>query len=125
MGNFLGGYEMKIKCAIFAVLVAFLVLIINPGSVADPIDEVRNKGVLDAEDFKIIDDFIAQKIQELVRTRDFTSIAKVRTVILTRQRSTQAQQAQYAQKFTESARKHIADGFKQADAFGVRSVKPQ
>ena len=103
---------MKIKCAIFAVLVAFLVLVINPGSVADPIDVVRNKGVLDAEDFKIIDDFIAQKIQELVRTRDFTSIAKVRTVIL----SKQSTQGQYAQKFSESARKHIADGFRQADA---------
>jgi hypothetical protein len=105
---------MKIKYAIFTVLAAFLVLIVNLGSEAVPaaeIDEVRRKPVLNAEDFKIIDDFLAQSVQELIRTRDFTSIAKVRTVILSKQSS---QQGQYAQKFTESARRHIAEGFVQA-----------
>ena len=101
---------MKIKWVIFAVLVGFLVLVMNPGSVAvntREVDNVRKKAVLDNDDLKIIDDFLAQAIQELVRTRDFTSIAKIRTVILSRQST----QAQYAQQFSESARKYIAEGF--------------
>ncbi len=105
---------MKIKWLIFAVLVGFLVLVMNPGSVAvntREVDNVRKKAVLDKSDLKIIDDFLADAIQELVRTRDFTSIAKIRTVILSRQSSTQAQ---YAQQFSESARKYIAEGFIEA-----------
>ncbi len=104
---------MKIKWLIFAVLVAFLVLVMNPGSVAvstREVDTVRKKAVLDNSDLKIIDDFLAQAIQELVRTRDFTSIAKIRTVILSRQST----QGQYAQQFSESARRHITTGFQQA-----------
>ena len=101
---------MKIKWLIFAVLVGFLVLVMNPGSVAvntREVDNVRKKVVLDNSDLKIIDDFLAQAIQELVGTRDFTKIAKIRTVILSRQST----QAQYAQQFSESARKYIAQGF--------------
>ncbi len=104
---------MKIKWLIFAVLVGFLVLVMNPGSVAvntREVDNVRRKAVLDDSDLKIIDDFLSQAIQELVETRDFTKIAKIRTVILSRQ-SAQAQQAQYAQQFSASARKYIAKGF--------------
>ncbi len=106
---------MKIKWLIFTVITAFLVLVINLGSEAVPaaeIDNVRKKGILNTEDFKVIDDFLAESIQELVRTRDLTSIAKTRTVIL----SKRSNQGQYAQKFTEFARKHIADGFRQAEA---------
>jgi hypothetical protein len=56
---------------------------------------------------KIIDDFLAQAIQDLVSERDFTAIAQKRTVILSRQST----QGQYAQQFSESARKYIAQGF--------------
>ena len=104
---------MKIKWVIFAVLVAILVLLMNSGSVAvntREVDVVRKKTVLDNQDLKIIDDFLAQAIQELVRTRDFTSVAKIRSVILSRQST----QGQYAQQFSESARKHIVAGFQQA-----------
>ena len=105
---------MKIKWLIFAVLVAFfLVLLMNSGSVAvstREVDNVRKKAVLDNSDLKIIDDFLAQAIRELVNTRDFTDIAKIRTVILSRQST----QGQYAQQFSESARRHIAAGFQQA-----------
>ena len=45
------------------------------------IDKVRNKEVLDDEDFRIIDDFVAAAVQELVQTKDFTSVAKTRMVI--------------------------------------------
>lgn len=104
---------MKIKWVIFAVLVVFLILVMNPGSKAvntREVDNVRKKAVLDNSDLKIIDDFLAEAINELVRTRDFTSIAQLRTVILSRQ-STQSQQGQYAQQFSESARRYIAQGF--------------
>ncbi|MBW7990101.1 MAG: hypothetical protein FVQ84_08825 [Planctomycetes bacterium] len=101
---------MKIKWVIFAVLVVFLILVMNPGSKAvntREVDNVRKKAVLDNSDLKIIDDFLAKAIQELVRERDFTAIAQKRTVILSRQST----QGQYAQQFSESARKYIAQGF--------------
>jgi flagellin-specific chaperone FliS len=104
---------MKIKWLIFAVLVASFVLLMNSGTVAvstREVDNVRKKAVLDNSDLKIIDDFLAQAIQELVGTRDLTDIAKIRTVILSRQST----QGQYAQQFSESARRHIAAGFQQA-----------
>ena len=104
---------MKIKWVIFAVLVVFLILVMNPGSKAvntREVDNVRKKAVLDNSDLKIIDDFLAEAINELVRERDFTAIAQKRTVILSRQ-STQSQQGQYAQQFSESARRYIAKGF--------------
>jgi hypothetical protein len=101
---------MKIKWVIFTVLVVFLILVMNPGSKAvntREVDNVRKKAVLDNSDLKIIDDFLAEAIQELVRERDFTTIAQKRTVILSRQST----QGQYAQQFSESARKYIAQGF--------------
>ena len=104
---------MKIKWVIFAVLVVVLILVMNPGSKAvntREVDNVRKKAVLDNSDLKIIDDFLADAIKELVRTRDFTTIAQLRTVILSRQ-STQSQQGQYTQQFSESARRYIAQGF--------------
>ena len=110
---------MNIKQAIFAVLVAFFIFATSSDSVAvntTDIDNVRDKGVLDDQDFKIIDDFLAQAVQELIRTRDFTSIAKLRTIILSRQST----QGQYAQQFSESAHKHISAGFEQA-----QTLEPQ
>jgi hypothetical protein len=104
---------MKIKWVIFTVLVVFLILVMNPGSKAvntREVDNVRKKAVLDNSDLKIIDDFLAEAIDELVRERDFTAIAQKRTVILSR-KSAQTQQGQYAQQFSESARKYIAQGF--------------
>ncbi len=104
---------MKIKCAFLAVPAAFLLLAISSVSVAvntRDIDEVRNKAVLDSSDFKVIDIFLAEAVQELVKTRDFTSIATLRTTILSRKGS----QGQYAQQFSQSAYKHIQAGFQQA-----------
>ena len=104
---------MKIKWAFFTVLTAFLVLAINLNAVAvntRDIDAVLKKSVIDDQDKKIIDDFLDQAVQELVKTRDFTSIAKVRSVILSRKST----QSQYAQQFSESAYQHIRAGFEQA-----------
>ena len=104
---------MKIKWAFLTILVAFSVLAINSSAVAvntRDIDNVLKKGVIDDQDKKIIDDFLSQGVQELVKTKDFTSIAKLRTVILSRKSS----QSQYAQQFSESAYKHIQTGLEQA-----------
>ena len=104
---------MKIKWAFFTVLTAFFVLAINSNALAvntRDIDAVLKKSVIDDQDKKIIDDFLDQAVQELVKTRDFTSIAKVRSVILSRKST----QSQYAQQFSESAYQHIRAGFEQA-----------
>jgi hypothetical protein len=112
-GDFKGVYKMKIKWAFFTVLTAFFVLAINSNAVAvntSDIDAVLKKGVIDDQDKKIIDDFLAQAVVELVKTKDFTSIAKLRSVILSRKSA----QSQYAQQFSESAYRHIQAGFEQA-----------
>jgi len=113
-GDIWGSYKMKIKCAFLAVPAAFILLAISSVSVAvntRDIDEVRKKAVLDSSDFKVIDAFLAEAVQELVKTRDFTSIATLRTTILSRKGS----QGQYAQQFSQSAYKHIRAGFQQAE----------
>jgi hypothetical protein len=102
---------MSIKRAFFTILVGGLVL--TPFTVsraqvdARRIDEVFKKDVLTPEDFQVIDAFMTDAVARLVRTIDFTEVAKRRAVILTKQRP----QAQYAQRFSEAAGKEIAAGF--------------
>jgi len=113
-GDIWGSYKMKIKCAFLAVPAAFTLLAMSSVSIAvntRNIDEVRKKAVLDASDFKVIDTFLAEAVQELVKTRDFTSIATLRTTILSRKGS----QGQYAQQFSQSAYRHIQAGLQQAE----------
>jgi len=114
-GDIWGPYKMKIKCAFLAVPAAIILLAMSSVSMAvntRDIDEVRKKAVLDSSDFKVIDAFLAEAVQELVKTRDFTSIATLRTTILSRKGS----QGQYAQQFSQSAYKHIQAGLQQAEA---------
>jgi len=109
---------MKVKYTVFAVLAAFLVLVVSTVSGAVDtrgIDKVRSKGVLDSKDLQIIDDFVAEAVRELVKTKDFTSVAKVRVVILARSSSgKEGAAAQYAEQFSESAYKYISEAFEQA-----------
>jgi hypothetical protein len=104
---------MKIKRVIFAILIASSISIgILRSQTIDTkeIEAVRNKSVLDSKDKQIIDTFLEQAIEDLIRTRDFTSIARIRTVIL----SNQSTQGQYAKQFSESAYKYISLGLQQA-----------
>lgn len=104
---------MKLKKVILAVGAVFLVLVMLARSGAvdtREIEKVRSKEVLDNEDLQIIDQFLGEAVQELLSTRDFAEVAKLRTVILSKQSS----QAQYAQQFSQSALKHISAGFEQA-----------
>ena len=111
---------MKTKWVTCVILMILFGLAINSNSVAVPtvgIDRVRNKSILDDQDKTVIDEFLAEAIRELLITRDFTSIAKTRTVILNRQKSSQGQ---YTMWYSELVRKHIQEGFKQA-----QTITPQ
>lgn len=104
---------MKIKWAFFAVCAVSFVLVMSSTLRAvntTEIDRVRAKGVLSNQDYKIIDNFLAEAVQELVRTRDLATIAKRRTVIISRK----GDQGQYAQRFSEAAYKYIQAGFQEA-----------
>lgn len=104
---------MKLKQVVSAGVALPLVLAIFTRSGAvdtRQIETVRGKEVLDAQDLQIIDEFLGEAVRELVSTRDFAEIAKLRTVILSKQSS----QGQYAQQFSESSLKHISAGLQRA-----------
>ncbi len=71
------------------------------------IGEVLKKSILTQEDFAIIDAFATDAIGRLVRTVDFTEVAKTRAAIV----SHQSTQAQYAQRFSEACLREILKGF--------------
>ena len=106
---------MKVKYILFGVLAAFWVLAMNLSLQAD-IESVRSKEVLDSQDLQIIDDFVAQAVQDLVDTEDFTSIAKTRSVILAHKNPGKGPQAQYAGQFSESANRYISAALKKTSA---------
>jgi len=105
---------MKVKSAVFAIFIGGLVLSLLSISlgVVDTraVDEVIKKSVLTPQDLEVIDRFILDAVQDIVQTDDFTQIATVRTIVIARQ----GMQAQYVQKFSESALKHISWGLQQA-----------
>jgi hypothetical protein len=109
---------MKNKRVIFFVSMLFLVSLTDTvleGVDTGEIDKVRNKGVLDNGDLEIIDNFVAEAVEELVQSRDFTSISKARSIILLRKSpSKQSAAAQYSEQFSESAYKHISEAFEEA-----------
>jgi hypothetical protein len=77
---------------------------------------VREKKVLDKDDLKAVDDFIAEAMEEIVRAKDFTGVGGVRGAILSRAVSTAASSAaQYREQFLESSYKHISSGLKEAE----------
>lgn len=75
------------------------------------IEEVIKKSVLTQEDFEVIDAFAGDAIGRLVRTVDFTEVAKTRASIV----SHQSAQAQYAQRFSEACSREIQIGFDYAN----------
>jgi hypothetical protein len=109
--------DMKLKKAFFIILIILLTAPINIILMAagtSDIERVREKTVLDERDKQVIDAFLADAIGKFLTTQDFTSIAKLRVVILNNQKSNQPNQNQYANQFSESAHKYISEGFKQA-----------
>lgn len=102
---------MRAHRACFAILIGGLVLSLGTVSWSQVdsrrIEEVIKKNVLTQEDMQIIDAFVADAVGRLVRTTDFTEVAKTRAVIVSHQIS----QAQYAQRFSEATFREIGKGF--------------
>jgi hypothetical protein len=102
---------MSVQRAFFAILVGGLVLTLLTISRAQVdsrrIEEVVKKNVLTPEDMEIIDAFVTDAVGRLVRTTDFTEVAKTRAVII----SHQVSQAQYAQRFSDAVLREIGKGF--------------
>ncbi len=115
---------MKSKLAVLAVITAFLCIFLSSASRAvdtQEIGRVRDKGVLGSQDFQVIDNFVAEAMQEMVETRDFTSISKLRTTILTYSSSnSESAAAQYSDQFTKSANKYIPSAFEQASGLDTQ-----
>lgn len=101
---------MKTNIAACAVLTSLVVLLSCPYCLAVdtwPIDRVREKSVLSEEDFKIIEVFVQDATSELFDAQDFTQVARLRAVIVTRQST----QGQYAEQYSKFLRKYIAEAF--------------
>lgn len=113
---------MNVRNSVFTALAAVLVVSSAFGVLSTrDIDKVRQKNVLDNKDLRIIDTFISNAVWELVDAADFTSIAKIRTVILARESSESESSAeQYSEQFSESAYKHILEGMKETEGFRSR-----
>ncbi len=105
--------DMKLRWALFPVAILLAFVLVSPRSEAvsqTDINRVIGKQVLNQDDLQVIDTFLAEAIDELVKTRDFTKIAQTRSVIL----SKKSGPAQYNEQFSQSARKYIAEGLQKA-----------
>jgi len=102
---------MKRKCVILAVVGASLLLVGQSvfGAIdTRGIERVRNKTVLDSGDFKIIDGFVSDTVHSLMITEDFSSVAQVRKMLVSRSQSAlDSAKVQYSRQFVESSVKHI------------------
>jgi hypothetical protein len=105
---------MRAERAFFAILIGGLVLTSGTVSRAQVdgrrIEDVVKKSVLTPDDMQVIDAFVSDAVGRLVRTTDFTEVAKTRAVIV----SHQVAQAQYAQRFSEAVAREIGKGFEYA-----------
>jgi len=104
---------MKVKGAVLTVLAAFFASATGSSwAVVDTraIDAVRSKTVLENKDLFTIDNFLSEAVREILKTRDFASIAKVRMDIISRR----SPHPQYSQQFFESAQKYIIAAFEAA-----------
>lgn len=104
---------MRSKWVVCAVLAGFSFLFAASTCRAvdtTAVDAVLKKGVLTNQDLQIIDNFLADGITELVRTEEFTDIARLRSVILSRQGTGK----QYVQQYSASAVKHLRGGLQAA-----------
>lgn len=105
---------MIVRHAFSAILVGGLILTLLTISQAQvdsrQIEEVIKKSVLTQEDQAVIDAFAADAIGRLVRTIDFTEVARTRASIV----GHQSAQTQYAQWFSEACLREIDKGFNYA-----------
>ena len=109
---------MTRKIWFLTVLMASLFFCFLPQAVAldaRGIEAARAKKVLDNTDLQTIDSFVAQGAGEILDATDFTSISNIRSLIIANRASNEPGQAQFAQQFSDSAKKHIADVLEKAE----------
>jgi hypothetical protein len=76
------------------------------------IDKVTKKEVLDQQDLATIDSFVAAGIQELLKTKDFSTIGNVRLEIVARAHSSQpSADIQYNPQFITAIAKNLEKAF--------------
>jgi hypothetical protein len=110
---------MDAKSLLIVVLLALLPLAFTaPANAVDTrgIEAVRAKKVLEPADLQAIDTFLAQAVGEILNTQDFSSISNIRSIILANSTSNEPGQVQFADQFSESAKKHISAALRNADA---------
>jgi hypothetical protein len=81
------------------------------------IEAARAKKVLDNTDLQAIDLFVAQGTGEILNATDFTSISNIRSLIIANSTSNESGQVQFAQQFSDSAKKYIAADLEKAEGF--------
>jgi hypothetical protein len=81
------------------------------------IEVVVDKDVLDSSDFAVIDDFVSNGVNELLKTTDFSSVASIRSTIL-RYNSSNKESAkeQYSNAFFESIYRHMGRVFSEIES---------
>ncbi|MHC4271207.1 MAG: hypothetical protein ACYST2_02700 [Planctomycetota bacterium] len=112
---------MKARCKYLALTVLFSLFFwvsISSGAIdTSGIELVSNKDVLESSDFAVIDDFVADGLNELLNTTDFGSVAKIRSTILRYNNSNkESAREQYSSAFMESAYRHLSQAFSEADS---------
>ncbi|MGD0077812.1 MAG: hypothetical protein ABSB91_04185 [Sedimentisphaerales bacterium] len=97
--------------------VSLLFCFLTPAIALDTkgIEAARSKKVLDNADLQTIDSFVAQGAGEITNATDFSSISNTRSLIIANSASNEPGQVQFAQQFSDSAKKYIAADLEKAD----------
>jgi hypothetical protein len=112
---------MKMRKRVFTVFTVVFVLSCKAAFGAGVIEtrdiaRVREKGVLDSKDFRVIDDFVSKSVGALVKARDFTSISRFRAILLANDKSNKESAAeQYSERFLSAVHKSISKAFDQTE----------
>ena len=104
----------SIPAKIFVFIVLLLFIPPNLKAVdTRKIAVVQNKDVLESGDFQVIDNFVEETVREIVETKDFTTVSKIRDDFITNSVSKkESAQRQYRNQFIKSAVNHISQAFK-------------
>ena len=106
-------WQLLLAVAAFFIIAVFVTA--ADAVVTRAIEAVRAKKVLDGTDLKVIDDFLAQAITEILNTSDFSTVSDTRALILANSASLEPGQVQFAEQFSESAKKQITAALEKAE----------
>ncbi len=119
--------EMGKEASISYIFTILLILTMSSyclGVEAWEIEEVRKKGILNSEDFQIIDKFVGESVKELVGAKDLTDMARIRAKLLNRSSSSSSSsRAQYRKQFYKSAHKYISEALEWAEQLENKNRK--